>query len=307
LSFGKFKKWVEAFLQARLTCSNANVKKILNDNDLLYFYWSRNSAYSIPFMDKAGKTVISRFHGFDLYEFRPPYYIPLREEILKKLDYAVFISEHGKHYLSKHYRHISFNKEVFKLGVNSYGMTKLSTSKNFRIVSCSKIKPLKRVELIAKSLSQIDNFQIEWVHFGDGNDQEIQKIISTFPPNIKGVLKGYVTNKDVINYYINNSIDLFVNVSTSEGLPVSIMEALAAGIPIFATNVGGTSELVDNEVGRLLSKTISAEQLSEYIIEYFNLTYEERLEMAKAAHLKWQTEVCAEKNYDKFVEFLISA
>ena len=39
---------------------------------------------------------------------------------------------------------------------------------------------------------------------------------------------------------------VFVNPSYSEGLPTSVMEASAMGVPVVATNVGGTAELIDN-------------------------------------------------------------
>ena len=48
-------------------------------------------------------------------------------------------------------------------------------------------------------------------------------------------------------------MDVFVMPSMSEGLPNAIMEAMAAGLPVVATDVGGVSELVvDGETGRLI-------------------------------------------------------
>ncbi len=47
--------------------------------------------------------------------------------------------------------------------------------------------------------------------------------------------------------------DIFALASFSEGMPISIMEAMAAGLPVAATDVGGVSELViDNETGFLV-------------------------------------------------------
>ncbi len=53
------------------------------------------------------------------------------------------------------------------------------------------------------------------------------------------VLRGGISNAEVFQFYRDNKVDLFVNASTSEGLPVSIMEAISFGIPSIATNVGG--------------------------------------------------------------------
>ncbi len=66
----------------------------------------------------------------------------------------------------------------------------------------------------------------------------------------KFIFIGTVQSEDVMNYYTGNTIDLFVNTSSSEGVPFSIMEAFAAGIPVMATNVGGTGEIVDDRPER---------------------------------------------------------
>ena len=71
---------------------------------------------------------------------------------------------------------------------------------------------------------------------------------------------------DVVGYMGNNPIDLFINVSSREGIPVSI-EAIAAGIPIIATDVGGCNEIVSNKNGILLNSDPSPEQISDAITD----------------------------------------
>jgi glycosyltransferase involved in cell wall biosynthesis len=46
--------------------------------------------------------------------------------------------------------------------------------------------------------------------------------------------------------------DVYANVSVSEGLSLTILEAMAAGLPVVATRVGGTPELVDDTTGQLV-------------------------------------------------------
>ncbi|NJK95527.1 MAG: glycosyltransferase [Bacteroidales bacterium] len=50
---------------------------------------------------------------------------------------------------------------------------------------------------------------------------------------------------------------MFLNTSLSEGVPVSVMEALSFGLPVIATDVGGTGELINDEVGMLINPEIS--------------------------------------------------
>lgn len=60
--------------------------------------------------------------------------------------------------------------------------------------------------------------------------------------------------------------DLFVLPSMVEGIPVSVMEAMAVGVPVVATNVGGTGELVYNEITGLLVRASDSEALVSSIL-----------------------------------------
>ena len=77
--------------------------------------------------------------------------------------------------------------------------------------------------------------------------RELQALIENKSKNLNVILTGYISNSDVKQLYMMNDFDLFVNMSLSEGIPVSIMEAISFGIPIIATNVGGNAEIVNDE------------------------------------------------------------
>ncbi|MBQ4033784.1 MAG: glycosyltransferase, partial [Paludibacteraceae bacterium] len=117
-------------------------------------------------------------------------------------------------------------------------------SEALNIVSCSNAIPLKRLDLIAEALQKAD-FPIQWTHIGSGPTLEkISAMVESMPKNVTVSLLGQKSNEFVRDLYTKKHFDVFLNVSTTEGVPVSIMEALAAGIPVIATNVGGTSEIV---------------------------------------------------------------
>src|SRR5262249_4290041 len=60
--------------------------------------------------------------------------------------------------------------------------------------------------------------------------------------------------------------DLFVLPSFVEGIPVSAMEAMAVGVPVIATNIAGTSELIDDGKTGILVRPSDAEILAEAVI-----------------------------------------
>ena len=78
---------------------------------------------------------------------------------------------------------------------------------------------------------------------------------------------------DIVNFLgIRNDIpellmsnDIYVMASKWEGLSVSLIEALAGGIPIVTTNAGSNSEIVDNGVNSIIVPTKNPEALSEAI------------------------------------------
>ncbi|HEY2249668.1 MAG TPA: GT4 family glycosyltransferase PelF, partial [Planctomycetaceae bacterium] len=64
--------------------------------------------------------------------------------------------------------------------------------------------------------------------------------------------------------------DLFVLSSVTEGLPMTLLEAMAAGLPIVSTDVGGIPELVDHEQTGLLVAPQNPEAMASAIIELMN-------------------------------------
>ncbi len=78
---------------------------------------------------------------------------------------------------------------------------------------------------------------------GDGNYRsQLEQYAKDW--GIEGRVKFYGERKDVID--ILEESDIFVNPSYSEGLPTSVMEAASVGLPIVATDVGGTDEIIKN-------------------------------------------------------------
>lgn len=65
-------------------------------------------------------------------------------------------------------------------------------------------------------------------------------------------VRGGFAERRAWGEYAAKHFDVFVNVSPSEGLPLSIMEACGCGIPVIATDVGGTHEIVSDGVNGFL-------------------------------------------------------
>lgn len=238
-----------------------------NENRLLYSYWMYEPAIvGTGLVSKLGcDRFISRVHRYDLYEeLEKTGYLPFRERVLKGLDKLYSISDDGVRYFSEHYDGRYDEKIcISRLGtVRKYEVYKEEKSKETVIVSCSNLIPVKRVSLIIDALKNY-NMPLSWYHFGDGVlRNELENQVKTLPANVHTHLMGFTLNDDIQKFYSEHYIDAFVNVSSSEGVPVSIMEAQSYGLPVIATDAGGTGELVhDGENGVLLKVDFSNDDL----------------------------------------------
>jgi glycosyltransferase involved in cell wall biosynthesis len=84
------------------------------------------------------------------------------------------------------------------------------------------------------------------------------------------------------------------------------MEALSFGIPVIATDVGGSSELVSDKVGELISSNFSTESLGQNIEKVLNLNSEELLLLRSNARSIFELKVNAKINYLLFYKKIIN-
>ncbi len=270
---------------------NGYVSKNDNRKLLLYSYWMNASAYAIAMLkQKYGLPAICRVHGADLYEDRNDGYLPMRTYILEQLDNIFPASNAGCSYLINKY---GFERKIkcWHLGSqNSSGQRMILDRRCFCIVTCAYIIPLKRIDAIAEAICGIEDIDIQWVHFGSGSDlMGIEKIIKSAKPNIECRLMGNVNSSELMEFYMENDVHLFINFSTTEGgVPQSIKEAMSFGIPVIATNVGGNPEIVKDHInGLLLDVDSNVEQLRECIIRFIRMPNDEYLKYREEAYKEW--------------------
>lgn len=103
---------------------------------------------------------------------------------------------------------------------------------------------------------------------------------------------------------MQNSIDWFISLSSSEGLPISICEALSYGVPVIATDVGGVSEVVTSDVGILLYEPITEDIFVNSMERYINdkAAY---CNLRKNAFVRWEHFFNAKKLRSEFVEKIV--
>lgn len=296
----KIKRWFLSFLVDRALYNSQhykNIKDNIKSTDILYFYWGgAKSIYASRFNHP---NTFIRVHGGEIDLERHNNYIPLYKKLLQKN--VTYLSISDKIYNKLLSLNPDLKVKINRLGTFDYGLNSLDKSSDvIKIVTCSNVIPLKRLHLIVDALKLINDTKIEWIHFGDGPLlNEIKLKAKKLDDNIKASFKGRVLNENVMNFYKTQSVNAFINVSTTEGIPVSIMEAMSFGIPCFATDVGATSELVNESNGQLVPVNFTALDLVNFIIDSKSKNY---ILKRKNARTKWENYSNANSNYLQLLE-----
>jgi glycosyltransferase involved in cell wall biosynthesis len=242
--------------------------------DCIYLAWMRKKRW-------IGKA-ITRAHGGDLFEERGSLSGKLlfRNFQIQYLDKILSVSRTGTEYLQSKYTDYLSKIETCYLGSTSHNNINLINNNNrFILVSCAGVRNIKRIYKIAEMLQFIE-FPLTWYHIGDENLQsKNDNTISLYLENIEKlktnknilyVAKGTISNNEILSFYNQTSINLFISLSEAEGIPVSMMEAISFGIPILSTDVGGCKEIVTEQTGVLIPLKTEMKEVANIITEFKN-------------------------------------
>ncbi len=86
----------------------------------------------------------------------------------------------------------------------------------------------------------------------------------------------------------SEDFDIFINTTNFDNTPVSVMEAMALGLPVVSTNVGGLPYLIDNDKDGVLVEKENIESMTNAIVKLLN-NDERAFELAKNARKKVET------------------
>jgi glycosyltransferase involved in cell wall biosynthesis len=119
-----------------------------------------------------------------------------------------------------------------------------------RLIAVGRLKAPKDFVTLVRALATLPEGSFEAVIVGDGPDRElVEHEIAGL--GLSGAVRLVGERSDVTQLLADS--DVFVLSSRSEGLPVAVLEAMAAELPIVASSVGGLGELViDGETGILV-------------------------------------------------------
>lgn len=309
--WANIKELARALYRAQLFENFLQKKTLKNKKnfDIIYFYWMVPEIMGALSFRKRSNTnvkIIARGHAGDIYEDRRKgEYFGLRRNIALDIDAIYCISDHGKLHLKRKYFSLQNKCHTARLGVGDPGFLNPQPKGDIlSIVSCSFVIDSKRINLIIDAIDSIltshPSIKIKWTHIGDGELYEEIRNYAFKKLNNRAdvVFTGYLTGPEIMSLYKNESFDVFINVSSTEGLPVTLMEASSVGLPLIATDVGGSSEIVNFENGILIPANASIETIASSLQQFQDKRW--AFPLRNKSKLYWNKNFNAEINYNIF-------
>lgn len=290
------------------------VKHIDISKTLFYTFWFDfpTAAFAMLARDM-GLKYFSRAHRRDIYENRA---MTLRRSAIANSLGIFCVGQAGADYLRTETPDFAHKIDVVHLGSHKSNLDVLSSAHSssenkLTFLSVARVAEEKRVHLNYRMLRALaigrPDCSIRWIHIGDGPlMSDLQRLVSDdCPKNLIVDLKGAMPNHYVQQMYTSEPIDWTILLSEDEGLPITVCESLSYGVPVIATMVRGTDEIVDDDCGLLLAPNPEPEEFVRGILPYLD-SHIRFMRLRKGAFAHWQENFDASKLRPKFAQFIQS-
>lgn len=209
------------------------------------------------------KKVIYHIHGaeFDLYYEKSSNLIKkIMANSLNESDLIIVLSKEWENKISN----ICSNKNI-RILYNPTVIKKINhiESQQVRFLLMGRLEKRKGIYDIIEAAKYIQRPDVIINLYGDGNLEEFQKLIIDNNLQEKIQIKGWISGDQKDEVF--QASDVLILPSYNEGLPMSILEAMAIALPIISTPVGGIPEAVEDGVNGFLIQPGDYKALAEKI------------------------------------------
>jgi len=227
---------------------------------------------------KKGTKVIYTAHGFHFFKGAPLVnwlaYYPAERWLARYTDVLITINtedyEIAKKFNANRIEYVpgvGIDTDKFKnIEVNRTEKRELIgvSEDDFMIISVGELNKNKNHQVILRAIAKLRNEKIKYVLCGQGPlATELRKLSKEL--GIENQVKFLGFRKDIAE--LMNVADLFSFPSFREGLSLSLMEAMASGLPVVCSEIRGNSDLIEDSKGGYLVKPIDEKEFARCINE----------------------------------------
>ncbi len=223
---------------------------------------------------KTKTKIIYTAHGFHFFKGAPLknwlMYFPVEWICSWITDVLITINKED-YERAKRFLHAKKTKYIPGVGVNIEKFATCNVDKKekcrlleipddkFILLSVGELQKRKNHKIVIDALGKIKNTDIYYIIAGQGAlKKHYEKMIKSYGLEQNVKLLGYRTDIDELCQIA----DCFVHTAFHEGLSVALLEAMASGLPIIASNVRGVKDLVKQDQGGICINPTSVNEMS---------------------------------------------
>lgn len=153
---------------------------------------------------------------------------------------------------------------------NPIEKSRYDKGKMFNILNIGRFSFEKCHNIIIETCKNLkeNNLKFHLTLIGDGPLKgKIQKLVKNDDLQSMVTFTGWVNHNDIPKYMAK--ADLYIQPSLTEGMPISVLEAMYMKLPVILSDAGGMPELIQEKGGILIEKN-NKEQLYNAILHYIN-------------------------------------
>jgi len=190
--------------------------------------------------------------GFRPYDFGIYHHLmsPLIRHVWKYANHVI-ANSHGLKILASNF-YPSIHVDIIPNGVQADLYQPVRPSGKGRLLFAGRLTHQKALDVLLHALATISSMNWHLTVAGDGpKREEWEALTNTLGLHDRVEFIGWVTDEQLRQEYMQ--ADIFVLPSRHEGMPNVVLEAMASGLPVIATGIAGSEELVvDGKTGYLV-------------------------------------------------------
>jgi glycosyltransferase involved in cell wall biosynthesis len=176
------------------------------------------------------------------------------------------------------YKYSNISKSIYKIHLslvsNAHILSRTAVlqkheHEEIHLLTVGRLTSVKGINYLIEALPWViakGNVPIRLTIVGIGRqEQKLQNMVEELNLSKQVAFAGYIPSRnELMNLYTNS--DIFISSSLSEGFPRTFFEAMARGVPIISTNVGGIPDVIKNGKNGLLITPRNPLQIANAVV-----------------------------------------
>lgn len=246
--------------------------------DIVHTHDFRSNVFGLLAATIRRKPIVSTVHGWIANDVKGKLYVAADKAILRCFDHVITVSERTRALVERAWvsrrkltvipNALTLDRYIPNRADDSFRREIGAPRDTLLVANIGRLSPEKgQLEFLQAARVLVERGEnIKFILIGIGPDQaKLEQYVAQYRLADSVVFAGF--RQDMIGVY--NSLDLVVQSSYTEGMPNVVLEALLMQVPVVATDVGGTAEVLRHRQTGMLIRPGAVGEIVEQVAAYY--------------------------------------